>query len=97
MDIKTTERGTIEVNPYLQTLHKNILACGDVVGPYQFTHMAAHQAYYAARNALFPLFKAKVDYSIIPWSTFTDPEVARRGSQRARSATTRHPIRSHQI
>jgi pyruvate/2-oxoglutarate dehydrogenase complex dihydrolipoamide dehydrogenase (E3) component len=73
--------GTISVDSYLRTTkHKNIYACGDVVGPYQFTHIAAHQAWYCAVNALFsPFKKFKVDYSIIPWCTFTDPEIARVG------------------
>ena len=71
---------TIETDEYLQTLMPNILAAGDVVGPYQFTHVAAHQAWYAAVNALFgSLKKFKVDYSVIPWTTFIDPEVARVG------------------
>ena len=69
--------GTVEVNEYLQTKYPNIYACGDVAGPYQFTHAAAHQAWYAAVNALFGRFKRfKVDYSVIPAATFTDPEVA---------------------
>ena len=71
----------IIVDDYLRTSsHKNIYACGDVVGPYQFTHTAAHQAWYCAVNALFsPFKKFKVDYSTIPWCTFTDPEIARVG------------------
>ena len=71
----------IIVDDYLRTTsHKNIYACGDVVGPYQFTHTAAHQAWYCAVNALFsPFKKFKVDYSTIPWCTFTDPEIARVG------------------
>ena len=74
-----TER-TIASNEYLQTKYPNILAVGDVVGPYQFTHVAAHQAWYAAVNALFGQFKKfKADYSVIPWTTFIDPEVARVG------------------
>lgn len=71
---------TVETNEYLQTIYPNIYAAGDVAGPYQFTHVAAHQAWYAAVNALFgdvKLFKA--DYSVIPWATFIDPEVARVG------------------
>jgi len=75
-----TATGTIETNMYLQTRYPNIYACGDVVGPFQFTHIAAHQAWYASVNALFgdaALFKA--NYSVIPWATFTDPEVARVG------------------
>lgn len=71
---------TIETNEYLETLYPNIYAAGDVAGPYQFTHTAAHQAWYAAVNALFGAFKRfKVDYSVIPWTTFMDPEVARVG------------------
>ncbi|MCP4696118.1 MAG: FAD-dependent oxidoreductase [Gammaproteobacteria bacterium] len=71
---------TVTVNEYLQTNFPNIYACGDVAGPYQFTHTAAHQAWYAAVNALFGgLKKFKADYSVIPWATFTDPEIARVG------------------
>jgi pyruvate/2-oxoglutarate dehydrogenase complex dihydrolipoamide dehydrogenase (E3) component/uncharacterized membrane protein YdjX (TVP38/TMEM64 family) len=70
----------VEVNEYLETLYPNIFACGDVAGPYQFTHTAAHMAWYCAVNALFGNFKKfKVDYSVVPWCTFTDPEVARVG------------------
>ncbi len=80
LDIASNENGTIQVNEYLQTKYPNIYACGDVAGPYQFTHAAAHQAWYAAVNALFGSFKRfKVDYHVIPWATFTDPEVARVG------------------
>ena len=71
---------TVETNEYLETLFPNILAAGDVAGPYQFTHTAAHQAWYASVNALFGRFKKfKADYSVIPWATFIDPEVARVG------------------
>jgi len=71
---------TIETNEYLQTIYPNILACGDVAGPYQFTHTAAHQAWYAAVNGLFGFARRfKADYSVIPWATFIDPEVARVG------------------
>ena len=71
---------TVVTDEYLQTLYPNILAAGDVAGPYQFTHTAAHQAWYAAVNGLFGSFKKfKVDYSVIPWATFIDPEVARVG------------------
>ncbi|QHE75448.1 FAD-dependent oxidoreductase [Hydrogenophaga sp. PBL-H3] len=71
---------TVETNEYLQTLYPNIYAAGDVAGPYQFTHVAAHQAWYAAVNALFGDFKKfKADYRVIPWATFIDPEVARVG------------------
>jgi pyruvate/2-oxoglutarate dehydrogenase complex dihydrolipoamide dehydrogenase (E3) component/uncharacterized membrane protein YdjX (TVP38/TMEM64 family) len=71
---------TVETNEYLETIYPNIFAAGDVAGPYQFTHMAAHQAWYAAVNALFGTFKKfKVDYRIVPAATFIDPEVARVG------------------
>jgi len=80
LGLEKNENGTIKVNEYLQTNYPNIYACGDVAGPYQFTHMAAHQAWYASINSLFSGFKQfKVDYSIVPWATFTDPEVARVG------------------
>ncbi len=70
----------VETNAYLETLFPNILAAGDVAGPYQFTHTASHQAWFAAVNALFGTFKRfKADYRVIPWATFTDPEVARVG------------------
>lgn len=71
---------TVVTNDYLETKFPNILAAGDVAGPYQFTHVAAHQAWYAAVNALFGTFKKfKADYRVIPWVTFIDPEVARVG------------------
>ena len=80
LGISTTPSRTIETNEYLQTLYPNIYACGDVAGPYQFTHTASHQAWYAAVNALLGgVKKFRVDYSVIPWATFTEPEVARVG------------------
>jgi pyruvate/2-oxoglutarate dehydrogenase complex dihydrolipoamide dehydrogenase (E3) component/uncharacterized membrane protein YdjX (TVP38/TMEM64 family) len=80
LGIPLSRTRTVESNEYLQTIYPNIYACGDVVGPYQFTHTASHQAWYAAVNALFGrLRKFKADYSVIPWATFTDPEVARVG------------------
>jgi len=80
LDIALNQNGTIEVNDFLQTKFPNIYACGDVAGPYQFTHTASHQAWYTAVNGLFGMFKKfKVDYRVIPWATFTDPEVARVG------------------
>jgi pyruvate/2-oxoglutarate dehydrogenase complex dihydrolipoamide dehydrogenase (E3) component len=80
LGIPVTKARTVETNEYLQTLYPNIFACGDVAGPYQFTHTASHQAWYAAVNALFgSIRKYKADYSAIPWATFTDPEVARVG------------------
>ncbi|MCB1688870.1 MAG: FAD-dependent oxidoreductase [Halioglobus sp.] len=80
LGIATSPSGTIEVDEFLCTAIPTIAACGDVAGPYQFTHMASHQAWYAAVNALFGRFRRfKVDYSVVPWATFTDPEVARVG------------------
>ncbi len=78
MGVCIAERGTVKADPFLRTNFPNIYVCGDVTGPYQFTHTAAHQAWYASVNALFsPLKKFKVDYSVIPWATYTDPEIAR--------------------
>ncbi|MEZ5480981.1 MAG: dihydrolipoyl dehydrogenase [Porticoccaceae bacterium] len=78
--VELNPNGTVVVDDYLRTQYPNIVACGDVAGPYQFTHTAAHQAWYAAVNTLFSgLKKFRVDYSVIPWVTFTDPEVARVG------------------
>ncbi len=80
MGIALSGRKTVEVNEFLQTKYPNIYAAGDVAGPYQFTHTAAHMAWYAAVNGLFGKFKKfAVDYSVIPWATFTEPEVARVG------------------
>jgi pyruvate/2-oxoglutarate dehydrogenase complex dihydrolipoamide dehydrogenase (E3) component len=80
LNIHTAVQGNIETDEFLRTNYPNIYACGDVAGPYQFTHMAAHQAWYAAVNSLFkPFKKFRVNYSIIPWATYTDPEVARVG------------------
>jgi pyruvate/2-oxoglutarate dehydrogenase complex dihydrolipoamide dehydrogenase (E3) component/uncharacterized membrane protein YdjX (TVP38/TMEM64 family) len=79
-DLGIPTNRTVETNEYLQTIYPNIYAAGDVAGPFQFTHTAAHQAWYAAVNALFGDFKKfKADYSVIPWATFIDPEVARVG------------------
>ena len=91
---------TVQTNDYLQTIYPNIYAAGDVAGPFQFTHTAAHQAWYAAVNALFGDFKLfKADYSVIPWATFIDPEVARVGlneqdakEQNIAVEVTRYPI-----
>ena len=80
LGIVTTAGGTIEVDAFLQTAVPTIYACGDIVGPYQFTHAASHQAWYAAVNALLGHWRRfRVDYSVIPWATFTTPEVARVG------------------
>lgn len=95
LGIPITRARTVETNEYLQTLYPNIYAAGDVAGPFQFTHTAAHQAWYASVNALFGPFKTfKADYSVIPWSTFVDPEVARVGlnEQEAREKGIPHEV-----
>lgn len=80
LGVKFNANKTLALDEFLQTNFPNILACGDVAGPYQFTHTAAHQAWFAAVNSLFGnLRKFRVDYSVIPWATFTDPEIARVG------------------
>ncbi len=91
---------TVEVNAFLQTNFPNIYAAGDVAGPYQFTHVAAHQAWYAAVNALFdPFKKFKADYRVIPWATFTEPEVARVGlnEQEAQEKKIAHEVTVYRI
>ncbi len=81
LNVEVSSKGTIAANEFMQTTnYPNIYTCGDVTGPFQFTHTASHQAWYVAVNALFsPFKKFKVDYRVIPWCTFTDPEVARVG------------------
>lgn len=80
LNLAVTKQGTIEVNEYLQTSLPNIFACGDVAGPYQFTHMASFQAWFASLNAMLGgLWRSKINYNVVPWATFTDPEVARVG------------------
>ena len=84
LGVGITQQGTIEVDDYLRTNYLNIYGVGDVAGPYQFTHTASHMAWFAAVNALFGTFwKFAVDYSVIPWCTFTSPEVARVGISEA--------------
>ena len=80
LEIQVTKKGTVDVDPLLRTNYPNIYGLGDLTGPYQFTHAAAHQAWFATVNALFSPFKTfKVNYRVMPWCTFTDPEVARVG------------------
>jgi pyruvate/2-oxoglutarate dehydrogenase complex dihydrolipoamide dehydrogenase (E3) component len=87
LGVALAPNGTVAANGLLQTNFPNIYASGDVAGPYQFTHTAAHQSWYAAVNALFGRFKSfKADYRVIPWATFTDPEVARVGLNQAEAA-----------
>lgn len=91
---------TVVTNEYLETLYPNILAAGDVAGPYQFTHTAAHQSWHAAVNGLFgDLKRFKVDYSAVPWSTFIDPEVARVGlnEQEAKSKDIAYEVTKYGI
>jgi len=100
LGIPSTAARTVEINEYLQTRYPNIYACGDVAGPYQFTHTAAHMAWYAAVNALFGRFRMfKVDYSVIPWATYTEPEVARVGlnEQEAREKGVAHEVATYAI
>jgi len=87
--------GTIQTDEFLRTKYPNITVCGDVAGPYQFTHTAAHQAWYAAVNALFGRFRTfRAGYLVIPWTTFVDPEVARVGinEQEARERALAHQV-----
>ena len=100
LGIAVTKSRTVEVNEFLETGYPNIYACGDVAGPYQFTHTAAHMAWYASVNALFGRFRRfKVDYSVIPWATFTEPEVARVGlnEQEAKEKGIAHQIVTYGI
>ncbi len=80
LGVELTPRKTIQVDEFLRTNIPTIYCAGDVVGPYQFTHTAGHQAWFASVNALFGAIKSfKVDYRAIPWTTYTDPEIARVG------------------
>ena len=100
LGIPLSKTRTVETNEFLQTIYPNVYACGDVAGPFQFTHTAAHQAWYSAVNALFGgIKKLKADYSVIPWATFTDPEVARVGlnEQDARQANVPYEITTYGI
>jgi pyruvate/2-oxoglutarate dehydrogenase complex dihydrolipoamide dehydrogenase (E3) component/uncharacterized membrane protein YdjX (TVP38/TMEM64 family) len=95
-----TKQKTIETDDYLQTLYPNIYACGDVAGPFQLTHAAAHQAWYAAVNALFgPLKRFKADYGVVPRCTFTSPEVAHVGisEQEARDKQIAYEVTKYDI
>jgi len=92
--------GTIETDEFLRTNYPNIFCAGDVAGPYQFTHTAAHQAWYASVNALFGQFKTfRADYRVIPWATYTDPEVARVGLNEleAKEAGTDYEVTTYGI
>ncbi|NHA13490.1 FAD-dependent oxidoreductase [Thioalkalivibrio sp. XN279] len=94
------ERNTVAVDRLLRSNFPNIYACGDVAGPYQFTHVASHQAWYAAVNALLsPFWSFRADYRVIPWATFTDPEVARVGlsEDEARAQGVAHEVTRYDI
>jgi len=100
LDIPLSDNGTIAVNEYLQTSYPNIYACGDVAGPYQYTHAAAHQSWYSTVNALFdPYKKFRADYSVIPHATFVEPEVARVGinEQEAKQQGIAYEVTSYGI
>lgn len=94
LNVEIAKNGTLVANEFLQTTnYPNIYTCGDVTGPYQFTHTASHQAWYVAVNALFsPFKKYKVDYRVIPWCTFTDPEVARVGLNETEATEKKIPF-----
>ncbi len=93
LGIGTGRGGVIETDDFLATRYPNVFACGDVAGPYQFTHTASHQAWYAAVNALFGGFRRfRADYSVVPWATFTDPEVARVGLNETEAAARGVPF-----
>jgi len=99
-DLGIPTHRTVDTNEYLQTIYPNIYAAGDVAGPFQFTHTAAHQAWYAAVNALFGEWKLfKADYSVIPWATFIDPEVARVGlnEQEAKEKNIAYEVTKYNI
>jgi len=101
LGVELSDRGTVATDEFMRTTNfPNIYACGDVAGPYQFTHTASHQAWYVAVNALFsPFRKFKVDYRVIPWCTFTDPEVARVGinEQEAREKKIEYTVSRYGI
>jgi pyruvate/2-oxoglutarate dehydrogenase complex dihydrolipoamide dehydrogenase (E3) component/uncharacterized membrane protein YdjX (TVP38/TMEM64 family) len=100
LGVVLTERGQIESDPFQRTSFPNVYVCGDAAGPYQFTHVAAHQAWSAAVNALIsPFWSFRTDYRVIPWVTFTDPEVARVGlsEDEAKEKDIKVDVTSYQI
>ncbi|MEZ5293604.1 MAG: FAD-dependent oxidoreductase [Vicinamibacterales bacterium] len=100
LGLEVTPARTLGVDAFMATRFPNVFACGDVAGPYQFTHTASHTAWYAAVNALFGRFRSfAVDYSVVPWATFTDPEVARVGlnEQDARAAGVPHSVTRYDL
>ncbi|MXY57266.1 MAG: hypothetical protein F4029_13615 [Gammaproteobacteria bacterium] len=100
LGVETNRDGTLVVNGALRTTAPTIYACGDVIGPYQFTHMASHQAWYASVNALIsPFYRFRCDYSCVPWATYTDPEVARVGlsAEDAAAQGIDHEVTTHPL
>ncbi len=96
LGIPVTKQKTVEVNEFLQARFPNIFACGDVAGPYQFTHTASHMAWYCAVNALFGRFRRfRVDWSVVPWATFTDPVVARVGLNESEAREKKIAVEVH--
>jgi pyruvate/2-oxoglutarate dehydrogenase complex dihydrolipoamide dehydrogenase (E3) component/uncharacterized membrane protein YdjX (TVP38/TMEM64 family) len=98
LELETDSKGFLSVDEYLRTTKfKNVFACGDVTGPYLFTHVASHQAWYAAVNSLFSPFRTfRADYRVIPWCTFTDPEVARVGLNEAEAKVAQVPYEAYE-
>jgi pyruvate/2-oxoglutarate dehydrogenase complex dihydrolipoamide dehydrogenase (E3) component/uncharacterized membrane protein YdjX (TVP38/TMEM64 family) len=97
VDLVADSNGFLPVDEYLQTECPTIYACGDVIGGYQFTHVAAHEAWFASVNSLFGRFKRfKADYRVIPWATFTSPEVARVGLSEKEAKLQNIPYESTQ-
>lgn len=85
--VQIAANGAVATDPYLRTNYPSISVCGDVAGGYQFTHVAAHEAWYASVNSLLrPFWSFRADYGVIPWCTFTDPEVARVGLNETEAA-----------
>jgi pyruvate/2-oxoglutarate dehydrogenase complex dihydrolipoamide dehydrogenase (E3) component/uncharacterized membrane protein YdjX (TVP38/TMEM64 family) len=100
LGIATTAARAVALNEWLETRYPNVVACGDVASPYQFTHMAAHTARFAVMNALFGWARRfRVDYSVVPWVTFTDPQVARVGlnEQQARAQGVPHAVTAYAL
>lgn len=93
--VKTNQRGAIITDGYLRTSVRNIFACGDIIGSYQFTHTAGHAAFYCAMNALYDPVKLKVDWSVVPWCTFTHPEVARAGLSETEATKSKIKFEKH--
>ena len=93
--VKIDKRGAIEVDECLRTSVSSIYACGDVIGSYQFTHTAGHAAFYCAMNALYSPLRLKVDWSVVPWCTFTHPEVARAGLNEQDAKAQNIPYEKH--